>query len=227
MSSKIERISRALHPGWLKAALIAAGVIAYQWLVFRLIVAQPHSGWGGALMAAPLAVLGACVLARTRRGVLLLALLAVAAALGFLAWRASGASLAMLYPLPYVTVYLILLWLFGRTLLAPRQPLVTLLALHVHGELPVEIVRYTRRVTWAWCIFFAAMTATSLLLFAFAPLPVWSAFNSLLNLPLVAAMYLAEYAWRQWRYPDFSHASIATVVSAFRNFDFRRRTADR
>lgn len=227
MSSKIERISRAVQTGWVKAALIAAGVIAYQWLVYRLIAAQPDGGWGAVLMAAPLVLLGACVLARSRRGLLVLSLLTMAGVVGFLAWPASGVRPAMLYPLPYLTVYLILLWLFGRTLVAPRQPLVTLLALHVHGELPPEIVRYTRRVTWAWCIFFAAMVVTSLLLFAFAPLPVWSAFNSLLNLPLVAAMYLAEYAWRQWRYPNFSHASIATVVSAFRNFDFRRPTAGR
>ncbi len=227
MSSKTEPISRALQTGWVKAVLIAAGVIAYQWLVYRLIAAQPDGGWGGALMAAPLVVLAVCFLARTRRGLVLLGLLTIAGAVGFLAWPASGASPGLLYPLPYLTVYLILLWLFGRTLRAPRQPLVTLLALHVHGDLPPEILRYTRRVTWAWCVFFAAMAATSLLLFAFAPLPVWSAFNSLLNLPLVAAMYLAEYAWRQWRYPNFSHASIATVVSAFRNFDFNRPAANR
>ena len=106
-----------------------------------------------------------------------------------------------------------------------REPLVTRLATHVHGEIPAEITRYTRRVTWAWCVFFAAMTLTSTLLFKFAPLAVWSVFNSLLNLPLVAAMYLVEYAWRRWRYPDFSHASIATVFRAARTFDFKRPAA--
>jgi uncharacterized membrane protein len=106
-------------------------------------------------------------------------------------------------------------------------PLITRLANHVHGELPAEIARYTRRVTWAWCGFFAAMVLASMLLFLLEPLPVWSVFNNLLNLPLVVAMYLCENAWRLWRYPNFSHASIATVFRAFRNFDFNRPAAGR
>ena len=89
------------------------------------------------------------------------------------------------------------------------------------------MLRYTRQVTWAWCVFFAAMGLTSMLLFLFAPLAVWSMFNSLLNLPLVVAMYLGEYAWRLWRFPDYPHASIATVLRAFRNFEFKRPAAGR
>jgi hypothetical protein len=59
------------------------------------------------------------------------------------------------------------------------------------------------------------------------PLAVWSMFNSLLNLPLVVAMYLGEYAWRLWRFPDYPHASIATVLRACRNFEFKRPAAGR
>ena len=227
MSSKIEPVSRPLQNGWTKVALFAAGVIAYQVLVYRLIVDQPDGGLGGGLMVAPLLVVAGCVLGRTGRGRVLLAVLIVVGVIGFLLWRAFGASPALLYPVPYLTVYLFLLWLFGRTLRAGRQPLITRLATHVHGELPAEIARYTRRVTWAWCVFFAAMTLTSMLLFVFEPLSIWSVFNNLLNLPLVVAMYLGEYAWRLWRYPNFSHASIASVFRAFRNFDFNRPAAGR
>ena len=227
MSSKIEPVSRPLQTGWTKVALFAAGVIAYQVLVYRLIVDQPDGGLGGGLMVAPLLVVAGCVLGRTGRGRVLLAVLIVVGVIGFLLWRAFGASPALLYPVPYLTVYLFLLWLFGRTLRAGRQPLITRLATHVHGELPAEIARYTRRVTWAWCVFFAAMTLTSMLLFVFEPLSIWSVFNNLLNLPLVVAMYLGEYAWRLWRYPNFSHASIASVFRAFRNFDFNRPAAGR
>ena len=227
MSSKIEPVSRPLQNGWTKVALFAAGVIAYQVLVYRLIVDQPDGGLGGGLMVAPLLVVAGCVLGRTGRGRVLLAVLIVVGVIGFLLWRAFGASPALLYAVPYLTVYLFLLWLFGRTLRAGRQPLITRLATHVHGELPAEIARYTRRVTWAWCVFFAAMTLASMLLFVFEPLSIWSVFNNLLNLPLVVAMYLGEYAWRLWRYPNFSHASIASVFRAFRNFDFNRPAAGR
>jgi uncharacterized membrane protein len=207
--------------------LLAAGVIAYQVLVYCLIVNQPDGVLGEGLMAAPLLVVGGCVLLRTRRGRILLALLTGAGVILFLLWGAIGVSPTLFYPLPYLTVYLLLLWLFGRTLIPGGQALITRLATHVHGELPVEIARYTRRVTWAWCVFFAAMAMTSMVLFVLEPLPVWSAFNNLLNLPLVMAMYCGEYAWRLWRYPNFSHASIATVFRAFRDFDFNRPAAGR
>jgi len=208
-------------------AFLAAGVIAYQVLVFSMIVDEPEGGLGEWLMAAPLLLVAGGMLARSRRGRLALAALAVLGLFGFLLWRAVGASPALFYPVPYLTVYAVLLWYFGRTLRAGRQPLVTRLAAHVHGELPDEIVRYTRQVTWAWCVFFTAMIVTSTLLFLLQPLPVWSVFNTLLNLPLVVAMYLGEYAWRLWRFPNFSHASIATVFRAFRNFDFNRPAARR
>ena len=237
MSRKIEPARRSRQTGWTKAgwtktgwtkaALIVAGVIAYQVLVYRMIVDQPDGGLGGGLMAAPLLVIAGCVLGRTRRGRVLLALLTVACVIGLLLWRSFGAGPALFYPVPYLTVYTFLLWLFGHTLRPGRQPLITRLAAYVHGELPAEIARYTRRVTWAWCVFFAGMALTSILLFVFEPLPIWSVFNNLLNLPLVMAMYLGEYAWRLWRYPNFSHASIVTVFRAFRNFDFNRPAAGR
>jgi len=227
MSSKIEPVSHSLNASLAKVALLAAGVIAYQVLVFCMIVNQPDGGLGEGLMAAPLLLVAVCVLGRSWRGRLTLAAFALIGATGFMLWRAVGASPALFYPIPYLTVYAALLWLFGRTLRAGRQPLVTRLATHVHGELPAEMIRYTRQVTWAWCIFFAAMATTSTLLFLLEPLPVWSVFNNLLNLPLVVAMYLGEYAWRLWRFPNFSHASIATVFRAFRNFDFNRPAAGR
>jgi uncharacterized membrane protein len=202
-------------------------VIAYQVLVYWMIVDQPDGGLGEGLMAAPLLLVAGCMLGRSRRGRVALAVFAGIGVAGFLLWRAMGASPALFYPVPYLTVYVVLLWLFGRTLAAGRQPLVTRLATHVHGALPAQMLRYTRQVTWAWCVFFAAMATTSTLLFLLAPLAVWSVFNNLLNLPLVVAMYLGEYAWRLWRYPDFSHASIATVFRAFRNFDFNRPSAGR
>ncbi|MBI3526454.1 MAG: hypothetical protein HY067_00605 [Betaproteobacteria bacterium] len=227
MSSKIEPVSRPLQTRWYKVALLVAGVIAYQVLVYRTIVDNPDGFLGEGLMVAPLLVVLGCVLGRNRRGRLLLAAFAVFGVIGFLLWRAVGANPALFYPVPYLTVYALLLWLFGRTLSPGRQPLVTRLATHVHGELPPEIAGYTRRVTWAWCGFFAGMALTSMLLFLFEPLSIWSVFNNLLNLPLVVAMYLGEYAWRLWRFPNFSHASIATVFRAFRNFDFNRPAAGR
>jgi uncharacterized membrane protein len=105
--------------------------------------------------------------------------------------------------------------LFGRTLLQGREPLITGVARRVHGVLTPEIAAYTRRVTQAWCGFFAAQIVVSGLLFAFAPLEIWSLFVGVLNFPLVALMFCGEYLYRVMRYPDHPRTSIANAVRAF------------
>jgi len=37
-----------------------------------------------------------------------------------------------------------------------------------------------------------------------------------LNVPLILLMFVAEYAYRVWRYPNFSHASFFTAIRAAR-----------
>jgi len=109
-----------------------------------------------------------------------------------------------------------LAWMFGCTLLAGREPLVTRMARSVHGVLPAAIVAYTRNVTLAWTLFLSAMAVTSALLYLLAPLPVWWLFANVLFFPLVGLMFLAEYAHRILRYRWFPHDSIAQSIAAFR-----------
>jgi uncharacterized membrane protein len=101
---------------------------------------------------------------------------------------------------PHAMTYLALLAVFGASLLPGREAVITILARRSRGRLPPEIVRYTRRVTLAWCGFFLAQLACSWLLLLFAPLSTWSLFINLGNLPLVGVMLGAEYAYRQWRH---------------------------
>ena len=72
-----------------------------------------------------------------------------------------------------------------------------------------------RRLTTAWCVFFIAQLVVSALLLAFASLEAWSLFVNLLNLPLVAAMFVGDYLFRVLRYRRYPHASIAQSVEAF------------
>jgi hypothetical protein len=65
-----------LDAGWTRVALIAAGVIVYQVLVYCIVVYRPDDGLGEALMIAPLLMIAVCVLVRVPRGRVLLALLA-------------------------------------------------------------------------------------------------------------------------------------------------------
>ncbi len=116
---------------------------------------------------------------------------------------------------PHAAIYFFLLWLFGRTLRQDGEPLITGVARRVHGTLTPEIEAYTRRVTQAWCGFFAAQILVSGLLFAFAPLEIWSLFVGVLNFPLIILMFCAEYLYRVMRYPDHPRTSIANVLRAF------------
>lgn len=116
---------------------------------------------------------------------------------------------------PHAAIYFFLLWLFGRTLLRDSEPLITGVARRVHGALAPEIEAYTRRVTLAWCCFFAAQIIASGLLFAFAPLEIWALFVGVLNVPLIALMFAGEYLYRVVRYPDHPRASFASALRAF------------
>ena len=115
----------------------------------------------------------------------------------------------------HAAIYSCLLWGFGRTLLRGREALITGVARRVHGSLAPEIEAYTRRVTLAWCGFFAAQIIVSGLLLALAPLGTWSLFVTVLNVPLLALMFAGEYLYRVVRYPDHPRASIATALRAF------------
>lgn len=141
--------------------------------------------------------------------------LAGAIALFGLSWRSARDGLLAASAISHAAIYVGLLVLFGRTLLAGREPLITWIARRIRGSLTDEMLVYTRRVTVAWCLFFAGQLAMSALLFCVAPPAVWSFFINVLDLPLVAAMFLTEYAYRLRKFWNHSHGSIADVVRVF------------
>jgi uncharacterized membrane protein len=93
--------------------------------------------------------------------------------------------------------------------------MVTRFARRVHGALPPDMERFTRSLTIAWCVFFAAQLIASALLFAFASLEIWSAFVNLLNLPLLGLMFAGQWGYRNIRHPGFPRASTLQAIEAF------------
>lgn len=112
---------------------------------------------------------------------------------------------------------------FGRSLRPGRTPLVSQFAALLRGPLSLAVARYTRRATWAWTLFFAAMAITSLVLFALAPVADWSVFANLLGLPLVGLMFGAEYAVRRCVLPRTERAGLWESVAAWRRSGAVRR----
>jgi len=210
-TGRAERAGRSATAGSAAAIgiALAAAVVGYQWLAHRLIV-EPGAA---TILVVLLPLAGALALAwRTRLRWPVLWVLMLAAS-GLLLQPAAA---PVLLAVTHVSAYLTLLWMFARTLRPGAIPLATRIAQRVRGTLAPELILYTRRVTQAWCVFFGVMAALSLGLFLIAPLPAWSVFANLLNLPLVALMFVSEYTWRVVRYRHLPHASIFAAIRAFR-----------
>jgi uncharacterized membrane protein len=124
-------------------------------------------------------------------------------------------ALAASSGISHAVVYLFLLWYFGRTLAPGREPIIARFARRVYGALTPAMERFTRRLTIAWCAFFAAQLTVSALLFAFAPLSAWSLFINLLNLPLLTLMFVGQVVYRRLRHPDWPRGSVWQAVEAF------------
>jgi hypothetical protein len=118
--------------------------------------------------------------------------------------------------LTHWSIYAALLAGFALTLRPGHEPLITAMARRMHGLTP-EMIRYTRKVTIAWSLFFAAQLAISVSLFCFAPLTVWSFFVNVLDIPLVAAMFAAEYAVRLRVLDDPPRHSIGAIIEMVMN----------
>jgi uncharacterized membrane protein len=115
--------------------------------------------------------------------------------------------------LTHWAIYATLFVTFALTLRPGREALITGMARRMHTPLTDELAVYTRRVTIAWAGFFAAQLVTSIALFCFAPLVVWSLFVNILDFPLVAAMFAAEYAVRLRCLRDPPRHSLAAIAA--------------
>lgn len=192
--------------------LAVAGVVAYQVLVHLGVAGGAPGTAAAVLLAAPAVAVGCWILLRSENRLLWILMIAMAAA----ATLALGGGGAALYGIPHAAAYLFMLWLFGRTLRHGREPFVTRLARRARGgALSPNMERYTRNLTFAWCVFFAAQLVTSALLLKLGSLEAWSLFINVLNLPLLAAMFTGDYVYRMIRYRDSPQASIVAALQAY------------
>jgi uncharacterized membrane protein len=207
--------------GMMAARIVACAVVlGTPFLVHVALATGRYVPMALALAAIEVVVGAMLVLRRWRQGrVWLAAVLALGTLRVLVAWDAPQNVLAVQSGLSHGLLYGWLLLLFGRTLLPGRQPLVTTLAIRLSGRLCAERDVYTRRVTQAWCLFCLFQLACSALLFATAPVAVWSLFVNVLDLPLLCLMFLGEYAIRRYRFRHEPHASLGDSIRAFATRD--------
>lgn len=198
-------------------ALLLSAFIAYPILLHTFILRDAIEAWRLLLVFTPLLIVASWMILRSVRKIWWpLGALLLAALIYYVVTGAHGkVGLLAVNGLAHATLNLFLLWLFGRTLLRGREPLITQIASHIKGQLTPDVALYTRQATIAWCVFFTLQVVTSLSLYAFAPVAVWSLFINVLDLPLLALMFIAENTYRTLRFPHHSRTPIMKVIEVY------------
>jgi uncharacterized membrane protein len=125
--------------------------------------------------------------------------------------------------IPPVLINAMLAWLFGRTLVRGRVPLIARFAMMEQGTLSAELAGYTRTLTWAWTLLFLAAALFSLALALSGHRDAWSLFTNFINYLLVAALFLGEFAYRRLRFPNYRHHSLLQLLRNVRGTNLFER----
>ncbi len=200
---------------WGRFALaLGAGIsVAFAALMHLALVGGVEPGVGALLSVVPLALLALWAARRMRRHAAL-AVAGLALALGLGGGVVEG-QFASVFFVEHAGANLLLGIVFGRTLAGGREPLCTTFARAVHGELPPEVVRYSRRVTIAWTLFFATIFTLSCILFLGRFLAAWSILANIATPVLVALMFVLEYFIRHRVLPKWERIGVLESVRAF------------
>ncbi|MDP3821738.1 MAG: hypothetical protein Q8R33_09700 [Burkholderiales bacterium] len=195
--------------------MLALG-IGYSVLAHRVAAAAAPDAFSALVAVTPMTALAFVMAWRSSRRALLVGLwlLACAGLYGISGWLVTHYH--WVFVLEHAGVYSLLCLAFGKSLQMGRTPMVTGFARLVHPTMSPALIAYTRRVTWAWTLYFGTISALSLLLFWLAPVAVWSAFANLLGFPLLALMFIGEYAVRWFVLPAADRAGPLEAIRAYR-----------
>ena len=157
-----------------------------------------------------------------------------------LLWLAhSDAAWLPLYATP-VFVNIFGAWIFGHTLAPGQVPLIERLArlLHEGDGINDKIASYARKVTIAWTVFLGGLAVLNTTLAMLAtpngvlmlmglhpsvtvPVEVWSLFANFIDYVLAGALFLAEYAYRQRKFPDQPYRNFFDFINRARRVGHR------
>ena len=120
------------------------------------------------------------------------ALAAILAAVCAASWLRGDSAGLLWYP---VLVNLVMLGVFAYSLTQP-QSVIERLARLQEPELPPNGVRYTRRVTQVWCIFFVINGSIAAATALAADLDLWTLYNGLIAYLLMGTLLAGEWLVR-------------------------------
>ncbi|EGJ1940021.1 DNA gyrase subunit B [Escherichia coli] len=102
-------------------------------------------------------------------------------------------QLLLFYP---VVVNAVMLAVFGGSLRS-TMPIVERLARLQEPDLPEKAVRYTRRVTQVWCLFFIFNGSIALFTTLYGNMPLWTAWNGIIAYLLIGFLTAGEWLIRR------------------------------
>ena len=158
---------------------------------------------------------------------------------GLLLLAHSHAAWLPLYATP-VMVNIFGAWIFGHTLAPGRVPLIERLARLLHEEdgITDDIARYARKVTLAWTLFLGGLAVLNLTLALLAspngillifglhpwvtvPVEVWSLFANFIDYVMAGVFFLAEYFYRQRKFPQQPYRNLFDFINRARRVGHR------
>jgi uncharacterized membrane protein len=114
--------------------------------------------------------------------------------------------------LPPLAAFAFMAFFFGRTLRAGSEPLINRIARKEHGELPADVERHTRWLTALWTACFVFLFLVALGLAPLLSFEAWSRWVQGLGYAVPAALFLGEYVYRHFRFPNRPHGSLALLI---------------
>jgi uncharacterized membrane protein len=172
------------------------------------------SPWAAVL---PMAQIAAIAWFATRR-LLAVAAAALIASVGLFALHLPPVATGLVtVGLSHFTAYAALLCWFAPSLREGSEPVITGFARQMRKTMPPAVERYTRAVTIAWCVFFAAQILISITLALTGDTGAWLAFVTVWSLPSVAIMALGEYGVRSCLFARSERTGFLATQSALRD----------
>lgn len=101
---------------------------------------------------------------------------------------------------------------FYRTLRPGAVPLITRVARMEHPDLPPDMERYSRTLTWVWTSCFTLLFAGALVSAPLLTLATWSRWVQGLGYVLPGILFLGEFAYRHYRFRERQHGSLRVLI---------------
>ena len=176
--------------------LLALGYLTASAMGFRMLATSVVGLMVGALLVASGRLMAGVITAVVLVGLCVY----FAESIGFIAYA------------PPLAAFAFMAFFFYRTLRPGSEPLITRVARMEHPDLPADMARHARMLTWAWSLCFMLLFVVALVLAPLLQLDVWSRWVHGLGYILPGALFLGEYAYRHYRFRERQHGSLLVLI---------------